>query len=294
MPCSATAATCLHPRLWAFTANIMPFVHKHAPEAHPDAADLAVVLCSGRLLACSGTAPAIALPDCATASGLVSKSALPPLHLGLIDGRTCWLFSSSGADTQAPDGFGWLETRAGMGLFSPALAHAVACALGLDWWRSRTRFCGSCGAPTEESATERAMRCPKCGTLFYPTANPAVIVAVTRGDSLLLAHNHNFRPGLFSLIAGFVDPGETLEAAVVREVREEVGIEICNVRYVRSQPWPFPNSLMAGFCADYRSGELAPDGVEIESAGWFTKDNLPTIPNPGTVARKLIDGWARA
>ena len=269
----------------------MSFVHQHAPQARPTAGDVAIVLCAGRVLLRTGTACAAALPDCAAVTDSALSGASQPLHLGILDGRPCWLYSINDAELPAPEGFAWLETRASMGLFTPALAQAVSCALGLDWWRNRTRFCGSCGTPTEDAKAERARRCPKCGSLFYPSASPAVIVAVTRGDALLLAHNHNFRPGLFSLIAGFVDPGEALEQAVAREVREEVGIEVCNLRYVRSQPWPFPNSLMAGFRADYLSGELAPDGREIETAGWFTPYKLPTIPNPGTVARELIDAW---
>lgn len=145
----------------------------------------------------------------------------------------------------------------------------------------------------EELTTERAMRCSKCGNLSYPSAHPAVIVAVTRGDKILLAHNRNFRPGLFSLLAGFVDPGETLEHAVAREVREEVGIEIEDIRYQRSQAWPFPNSLMMGFRATYRSGEIKADGVEIEEAGWYKRDALPETPKPGTVAYELISAWLR-
>lgn len=141
--------------------------------------------------------------------------------------------------------------------------------------------------------SENAKKCPSCNALFFPTLSPAVIVAVTRGDQLLLAHNRNFRPGMFSLLAGFVDPGETLEQTAIREVREEVGIEIGALRYVTSQPWPFPNSLMLGFRAQHMSGELVVDGKEIEQAGWFTREALPEIPRAGTVARLIIDAWLR-
>ncbi len=127
--------------------------------------------------------------------------------------------------------------------------------------------------------------------MYFPTASPAIIVGVTCGEKLLLAHNRNFRTGLFSLLAGFVDPGETLEQAVVREVREEVGLEVGSLRYVTSQPWAFPNSLMLGFRASHISGELAVDGTEIAEAGWFTRDALPEIPRVGTIARLLVDEW---
>jgi NAD+ diphosphatase len=171
--------------------------------------------------------------------------------------------------------------------------HAVSCARELQAWQSRSRFCGCCGTPTVVVTDERARKCPSCNALFFPTISPAVIVAVTRGDQILLAHNRNFRPGMFSLLAGFVDPGETLEQAAIREVREEVGIEIGALRYVTSQPWPFPNSLMLGFRAQHERGEIFVDGKEIEQAGWYSRDALPEIPRVGTVARLIIDAWLR-
>lgn len=144
-----------------------------------------------------------------------------------------------------------------------------------------------------ESPDERARRCPNCSAVYFPSVSPAVIVAVTRGDELLLAHNRNFRPGMFSILAGFVDPGETLEQAVVREVREESALEIGDVHYVKSEPWPYPNSLMLGFRARHVSGEIQVDGKEIEVAGWYKRTALPEIPRPGSLARFLIDQWLR-
>lgn len=146
----------------------------------------------------------------------------------------------------------------------------------------------------EDAQDETARKCPGCGTAFFPSSAPAVIVAVTKGSQILLAHNSHFSPTLFSVIAGFVDPGETLENTVAREVREEVGLEVKDIRYVASQPWPFPNSLMLAFTAEYAAGEVRVDGQEIEKADWFSAKNLPEIPRKGTVARLLIDRWLSA
>jgi NAD+ diphosphatase len=157
----------------------------------------------------------------------------------------------------------------------------------LDWQRNH-RYCGACATPTERMAGEFAMRCPNCGLLAYPRLSPAVMVLVRRGDQLLLARSPRFPPGVFSALAGFVEPGETLEECAVREVREEVGIEIANLRYFGSQPWPFPNSLMVAFFADYAGGELCPDGIEIETADWFHRDALPVMPVPMSIAHRLI------
>ena len=159
-------------------------------------------------------------------------------------------------------------------------------------WRQESRFCGNCGARNIDSPDELARLCPACGRLEYPRIAPAVITFITNDeDKALLAHNKKFTPGIYSLIAGFVEPGENLESAVAREIREEVEIEVRDIRYVISQPWPFPNSLMAGFSARYASGTIRPDGVEIEDAQWFSRDNLPMLPGYGSVSRYLIEQW---
>jgi NAD+ diphosphatase len=145
---------------------------------------------------------------------------------------------------------------------------------------------------TDEVPGERAMRCPDCGLLAFPRLAPAVITLITRDDGrALLARNANFPVPMFSCLAGFVEPGETLEQAVAREVREEVGIEIGNVSYRSSQPWPFPHSLMVGFRAEWTAGEIDVDGVEIAEAAWFEVDDLPPIPPRLSIARVLIDEW---
>ncbi len=165
----------------------------------------------------------------------------------------------------------------------------------VDWARTH-RFCGRCGTATESARGERAMKCPACGHTAFPRLAPAMITLVTRGEpgpdqEALLARGVQFRAPMFSCLAGFVEPGETLEGAVVREVREEVGVAVHNVRYLGSQPWPFPHSLMLGFRADWHSGDIVCDPNEILEANWYRKDSLPPIPPGISIARKLIDHW---
>jgi NAD+ diphosphatase len=156
-----------------------------------------------------------------------------------------------------------------------------------------TRFCGRCGKETRSLATERAKQCTSCGLVAYPRLSPAIIVLVQRDDRVLLARSPRFPPGMFGLIAGFVEPGENLEHALVREVKEETGILVKNIRYFGSEPWPFPDSLMTGFIADYAGGELVVDKSEIESAFWFDREHLPRIPEKLSISRTLIDWWVK-
>jgi NAD+ diphosphatase len=172
---------------------------------------------------------------------------------------------------------------------------AAGRAVQIAEWARTHRFCGRCGSPTELQGHERAMKCPACGLLSYPRLAPAMITLVTRGngddEEALLAQGIQFRGPMYSCLAGFVEPGETLEGAVVREVREEVGVEVGDVRYQSSQPWPFPHSLMIGFRARWESGDIVCDPTEILDAKWFRRDDLPNIPPKISIARKLIDGW---
>lgn len=164
-------------------------------------------------------------------------------------------------------------------------------ALQMVNWERNNRFCGRCGTRMAPRTDERAMECPACRFRQYPRLSPAIIVAVTRGDELLLAHANHFAPGLFSLVAGFVEPGETFEDCVAREVREEVGIGVKGIRYLASQPWPFPDSLMVGFTAEWAEGEVVADGVEIGEAGWYRREGMPAIPGPHTIAGRIIRTW---
>jgi NAD+ diphosphatase len=170
---------------------------------------------------------------------------------------------------------------------------AILRAFHIAQWRNESRFCGSCGHANTDAVTgELARQCPSCGRLEFPRIAPAVITLVTdKNGNALLAHNKKFAQGVYSLIAGFNEAGESLEDTVAREIREEVSIEVDNIRYVKSQPWPFPNCLMLGFTAEYKSGEIKCDGVEIEDARWFTKDELPLLPGNGSISRYLINLW---
>lgn len=156
-------------------------------------------------------------------------------------------------------------------------------------WSIAHRFCGKCGKPTENKKDERAKVCPDCGQIYFPRLSPAIIVAVVKNGKILLAHSQRFPTKFYSVLAGFVEPGENLEECVKREVREETGIEVCNIKYFGSQPWPFPDSLMIAFTAEYSDGELKVDGTEITDAAWYAKEDIPRIPPSISIARKLID-----
>lgn len=160
----------------------------------------------------------------------------------------------------------------------------------LLYWNKNTRFCGRCGGPMRMS-TDISKTCERCGKEIWPQLATAVIVLIRRGDSILLVHARNFRGNFFGLVAGFVETGETLEEAVNREVHEETGLKIKNIKYFGSQPWPYPCGLMIGFTAEYESGDIILQQSELSAGGWFDKDNLPVIPEKLSIARKLIDSW---
>jgi NAD+ diphosphatase len=212
--------------------------------------------------------------------------------LGLIDGTPCWAADVGGVAREKGFGDPGFQPLMMLATQVDEAEWAIAGrAVQLAEWDRTHRFCGRCGAPTDPAPGERARRCPSCGLLAFPRLAPAVIVLVERDGAALLARNANFPGALFSTIAGFVEPGETLESTVIREVREEAGITVTDVRYQGSQPWPFPHSLMIGFNAQWADGEIEVDGREIVEAGWFTPDELPMIPPPLSIARRLIDGW---
>jgi NAD+ diphosphatase len=159
-------------------------------------------------------------------------------------------------------------------------------------WRRDSVYCGSCGTKNTDAPDELARLCPHCGRREYPRISPAVITIIINDEGeALLAHNRKFAGGVYSLIAGFNEAGESLEAAVSREIREEVGLEVREISYIASQPWPFPNSLMLGFSARYAAGNIRPDGREIVDARWFKRNALPKLPGLGSVSRYLINRW---
>lgn len=158
----------------------------------------------------------------------------------------------------------------------------------VSWYKSH-QYCGTCGAETKNHANQRALYCSLCQEQYFPRINPCAIVLVTKGRQVLLARSARFRSGFFSCLAGFIEVGETVEETVRREIKEEVGVTVGNIRYIKSQSWPFPSQLMLGFHADYVSGEIVPEPGEIEEANWFDVENLPVIPSPSvSVAGELI------
>lgn len=209
--------------------------------------------------------------------------------LGVLDGVACW-----GVDVppgQDPADGAALDLRMFHGRASEVEWSIAGRAVQLVEWARTHRFCGRCGTPTQPAEGERSMCCPACGLLSYPRLAPAVITLVTRGDEVLLARGVQFPVPMYSCVAGFVEPGETLEQAVAREVQEEVGIRVQRITYQGSQPWPFPHSLMLGFRAEWEQGEIVVDPTEIVDANWYRRDDLPMIPPGISIARRLIDAW---
>ncbi len=194
-------------------------------------------------------------------------------------------------DAEAPAGMAFQGLRRLFFRLDEPLLWIAGYAIQIVAWDRDHQICGRCGTPTEDHPKERSKKCSSCGLLHYPRLAPAVIVLVERGDEVLLGRSPHFAPGVYSTLAGFVEPGESLEQAVAREIAEEVGVEVENVRYFGSQPWPFPNSLMIGFRADYAGGDLTVDREEMEDAAWFSLDELPKLPSRISIARALIEAW---
>jgi NAD+ diphosphatase len=208
--------------------------------------------------------------------------------LGTLDGSPCYSAELL-PDAPTPRDMQWVKLRELYGRLEDGLFAIGGRAMQIVEWDRTHQYCGCCATPTFYSTQERAKRCSNCGLVNYPRLSPAVIVLISRGEEVLLAKAPRFPVGMYSILAGFVEPGESLEETIVREVREEVGVEVADIRYFGSQPWPYPNSLMIGFTAGYAGGEIVIDQQEIIEAGWFHKQNLPLIPPPLSIARKMID-----
>jgi NAD+ diphosphatase len=226
------------------------------------------------------------LPDLAE----LAVEAVRRNYLGALIGRHCYAVEIA-AEVEPPPGAVFRNLRTLYGRIPDDLFALAGRAAQIVEWDRGHQFCGRCGTPTEYSPGERAKRCPACGQLSFPRLSPAIIVLVEREDRVLLARGTGFPNGMYSTLAGFVEPGESLEEAVHREIFEEAGIALTDLRYFGSQPWPFPHSLMIGFTAQYAGGEIVIDPAEIADARWFTVDTLPRVPQKLSIARRLIDSY---
>lgn len=213
-------------------------------------------------------------------------------YLGSLDGRPCYGAEVAGNGT-LPPGLAACGLREIHGRIDDLLLKIAMRAVHLLEWDRTTGHCSCCGTRTIRAKGMNAKECPACGFLAFPRISPAVIVLIEREGKVLLARARRFAAPIYSVLAGFVEPGETLEETVAREIEEEVGIRVKNLRYFGSQPWPFPDSLMIGFTAEYADGEIAIEEDEIVDAGWYDPAHLPDIPGKISIARRLIDWFVQ-
>ncbi len=257
-----------------------------APPAQRDVPALWFAFHRGEVLIAQSE-DAARLPYCLDLSELGLNS-VRSLYLGTYGGKHCYVSELEHAN-DLPHGHALQGLRALFGMVDETLAVLAGRAFQIIEWDRNHQYCSRCGTLTEARGNERARACPKCRHTVYPPISPAIMILITRGREILLARKKEWVNGRFSALAGFVEPGETLEDTARRETREEVGVEIDNLRYFGSQPWPFPHSLMIAFTADYASGEVRPDGVEIEEARWFNVEQLPKLPPGISISRRMID-----
>lgn len=212
-------------------------------------------------------------------------------------GDTHYYAAQIAAETPAPEGMDFHNLRGLLTSLPERQLWMAARAVQVLSWENNHQFCSRCGTATINATHERAKNCPNCGLISYPRISPAMIVRITRdgknGREILLARSLKHPPNFYSVLAGFVEPGETLEECVAREIREEVGFAVKNIRYFGSQPWPFPNSLMVGFTAEHDGGDIELNTDEMAEAAWYTADNLPNIPPLPTIARQLINDFIK-
>ena len=208
-------------------------------------------------------------------------------YLGTFKGQHCYCFDAS--TDVVPEGMSFMDLRTLYPVLEEDLFLLAGKATQILHWNRTHEYCGACGAKAVRLQDERAKKCPVCGLINYPRISPAIIVGIFKEDKILLARSKSFPGKRFSVIAGFLEPGETLEECVQREIMEEVGITVKNIKYFGNQPWPFPHSMMIGFTADYESREICVDDKEIAEADWFTVKDLPEIPTGISISRELID-----
>lgn len=218
------------------------------------------------------------------------EAAVEEHYLGRLRGCHCIAVELPG-DLPPPDGLEPGDLRRMLGLFDEHEFSMASRASQVLTWRRNHRFCSRCGARTHSHERDMAMICASCDYTQYPRITPCVIMLVTREREALLARSTRFRIPMFSCLAGFMEAGETAEQAVMREVLEETGLQVHNLRYHGSQSWPFPHSLMLGFRAEYLEGDLRVDEQELAEAHWFRPDALPMVPPRGSIARSLIEAW---
>lgn len=227
---------------------------------------------------------------CTDVPPIPMKEWTPRQELPMLNGKPCVAYSLS----TPPADMKGLETvglRESWNVLPYEFYNAAGKAAELLYWDENTRYCGMCGAPMKRH-TVISKRCTNCGKEVWPQVSPAIIVRIRKDDDILLVHAKNFRRSeMYGLVAGFVETGETLEECVIREVHEEVGLEITNIRYFGSQPWPYPCGVMIGFTADYVSGDLHVQEEELSNAKWFNRNHLPPIPDKMSIARRLIDDY---
>lgn len=209
-------------------------------------------------------------------------------YLGRWENRACYVLAASGA---VPEGYAVSGLRGWLGRVDPDFFYLAGRAKQIAEWNRDHRHCGRCGGLNEDHGEDRAKHCPDCDLTTYPRLSPSIIVLVRDGDKMLLARNARWPTGMYSTLAGFVEPGESIEQTVHREVEEEVGLRVKNLRYLGSQSWPFPNSLMLGFHADYDGGEIVCQDGEIADARWFHFRELPNVPGGTAISRWLIDAF---
>ncbi len=211
-------------------------------------------------------------------------------YLGTLDGYPCYS-AEVNSEMNELKKMNFRDLRSLYGVLDEDIFLLAGKAFQIVNWDQTHQYCGRCGTQTEAVEGENAKICPECGFISYTRISPAIITAVLKDDKILLARGSNFPENWYSIIAGFVEPGETLEECVTREVMEEVGLEVKNIRYFGSQPWPFPHSLMIGFISDYKSGEISVDNYEITDAKWFDVNNLPELPSNMSISREIIDWY---
>ena len=260
----------------------MPFTPAAAPTSTATAQQWCLAFVGNQLLVAADAATD--MPLAPSAAQAWQASATEQHYLGQLDGLDCWALNMP----TAPPGWQATALRAAMLRVTPTLAALAGRAAQVLEWDRAHRFCGVCATPTERQIAERSRICPACRHSVYPRISPAMMVLVWRPGELLLARSPHYAKGMYSALAGFVEAGESLEECVHREVQEEVGVTVSDLRYFGSQSWPFPHSLMVAYTARWVSGEIVPQPVEIEDAQWFALDNLPAVPPRFSIAGHLI------